>query len=61
MKDKLKVTTSRASRMEELVKASNFYTATKFPDRSPHMREPKKAEILESWEKRRNGFKIGNI
>ncbi|MEI2802511.1 MAG: hypothetical protein V9E84_02035 [Trichococcus flocculiformis] len=51
MKIKLKVTTSRASRMEELVKASNFYTATKFPDRSPHMREPKKAEIFESWEK----------
>ena len=42
MKFKLKVTTSRTSRMEELVKASNFYAATKFPDRSPHMREQKK-------------------
>ena len=61
MKVKLKVTTSRASRMEELVKASNFYTATKFPDRSSHMRNPKKALILEFWDKRLNGFKIGNI
>ena len=61
MKIKLKIEPSRASRMEELVKASNFYTATKFPDRDPCVREPKKAEILDYWEKRRNGFKIGNI
>ncbi|SFE90189.1 Hypothetical protein TPAS_1970 [Trichococcus pasteurii] len=35
----------------ELVKASDFYTATKFPDTSPRVREPKKAEVLDYLEK----------
>ena len=61
MNIKLKIEPSRAYRTEELVKSSNFYTSTKFPDRNPCVREPKKAEILDSWEKRRNGFTIGNI
>ena len=61
MRNKLKIEPSRASRMEELVKSSNFYTATKFLHRDPRVREPKKAEILDSCEKRRNGFMIGNI
>ena len=60
MKVKLK-DAPRTSRRDELVKASNLYAATKFPDRRPREREPKKAEILQSWEKRRDGFKIGNI
>lgn len=61
MEIKLKIEPSCASRAEELVKSSTFYTATKFPSRDPRVWEPKKAEILVSWEKLRNGFKIGNI
>lgn len=59
---KVKLTAApRASRLERLAKASDFYAAAKFPDRRPRVREPQKAEILRSWEKRRDGFKIGNI
>ena len=61
MRIKLKIEPSRASRMEELVKSSNFYTATKFLHRDPLEKKKKKAEILDSCEKRRNGFMIGNI
>lgn len=61
MKVKLTSVPPRVSRKDKLVQASNLYAATKFPDRSPRVREPKKEEILKSWEKRRNGFKIGKI
>ena len=61
MRIKLKIEPSSASRLEELVKSSNFYTATKFLHRDSSVRAPKKAEILDSCENRRNGFMIGNI
>ncbi|KRK79049.1 hypothetical protein [Companilactobacillus nodensis] len=52
---------ARQAELEEIVEPLKKEAAEQFPNRQPKPRVPEEKEALLRWEKRRNGFKIGNI
>jgi len=47
--------------MRDIIEPLKAEAAERFPNRKPKPRAPEEKEALLRWEKKRNGFKIGNI
>ncbi|WP_125764301.1 hypothetical protein [Companilactobacillus hulinensis] len=52
---------ARDAEMRDIIEPLKAEAAERFPNRKPKPRAPEEKEALLRWEKKRNGFKIGNI
>jgi len=52
---------ARDAEMRDIIEPLKAEAAQRFPNRKPKPRAPEEKEALLRWEKKRNGFKIGNI